>query len=261
VVTITIDGLCAKLGRRPVLSDVSATLQPGKLIGIIGPNGAGKSTLARVMLGLVQPSGGRVLLDGRDVSAIAPRELATLVAYLPQGQTLHWPLSVDRLVALGRLPHLGPMSRISAHDRDRVRDAMARADVSQLAGRTATELSGGERARVMLARALAVGAPAMIADEPLASLDLGHQLDVMSLLANEARAGSLITVVLHDLTMAARFCDELLLMHQGRMVASGKPADVLTRATLREVYGIDARLDQIDALLTITPIGRVGVGT
>jgi iron complex transport system ATP-binding protein len=257
MVTITIEGLHADLGRRPVLSDVTTTLQPGKLIGVIGPNGAGKSTLARAMLGLVPARSGSIHIDGRDVGTISPRDLATTIAYLPQGQTLHWPLSVERLVALGRLPHLGPMSRIGAADRQLIQEAMVRADVSHLAGRTATELSGGERARVMLARALAVGAPAIIADEPLGSLDLGHQLDVMTLLAREAQAGALVVVVLHELNMAARFCDTLLLMHEGRLMVSGTASEVLSRSWLQAVYGIDARLDQSDAGLTIIPTARL----
>lgn len=256
MVTIVIHGLHAKLGRRPVLSDVTATLRPGKLIGVIGPNGAGKSTLARAMLGLVSAAEGHVRIDDRDVGAIAPRELATTIAYLPQGQTLHWPLSVERLVALGRLPHLGPMSRIGAQDRREVHEAMARANVSHLAGRTATELSGGERARVMLARALAVGAPAIVADEPLGSLDIGHQLDVMALLAGEARAGALVVVVLHELNMAARFCDELLLMSEGRLVCMGSTAQVITTGRLDDVYGIEARLDRSADGLTIIPVRR-----
>jgi iron complex transport system ATP-binding protein len=256
MVTIAIDGLSADIGRRSVLTDISATLRPGRLIGIIGPNGAGKSTLARCLLGLVPAREGSVTLGDRDVRAIAARELASMIAYLPQGQTLHWPLSVERLVALGRLPHLGPMSRLSAQDHAIVREAMTRADVNHLAGRTATELSGGERARVMLARALAVGAPAIVADEPLASLDPGHQLDVMALLTGEARTGSLVIAVLHDLTMAARFCDEILLMHQGQLVTHGSPEHVLTAQRLEHVYRIKAQVDLRADHAMILPLRR-----
>lgn len=256
MVTITIENLSADLGRRPVLRAIGAELRPGRMIGVIGPNGAGKSTLARAMLGLVRAKIGSIAIDGRAVSDFRPRELAGKIAYLPQGQTLHWPLSVERLVALGRLPHLGPMSRMSADDAGIIREAMERADVTAQAKRIATELSGGERARVMLARVLAVGAPAIVADEPLASLDPGHQMDVMALLAREARGGALVVVVLHDLTMAARYCDQLLLLHDGRLVADGPPSEVLTRAHLRAVYGIDAQIGSYGGKPAVIPVDR-----
>jgi len=243
VVTIAIDRLSAGFGCTAVLHEVSATLQPGALIGVIGPNGAGKSTLLRAILGLVPPFHGTVTINGCDIARLPPRDMARTLAYLPQGQILHWPLAVERLVALGRLPHLGPMSRLGTADRAAIEAAMRRADVIHLAGRIATELSGGERARVMLARALAVGAGGLAVDEPLAALDPGHQIDVMDLLAREARAGALVIAVLHDLTMAARYCDRLLLIDGGRLVADGPPADVLTVDRLRDVYGIAGHVD------------------
>ncbi|MET0245730.1 MAG: ABC transporter ATP-binding protein, partial [Sphingomonas sp.] len=218
MVSIRIEGLGVTLGRRTVLQDVTASFAPGTLTGIVGPNGAGKSTLARAMLALV-PATGRVRLDDRDVATMPRAELARRIAYLPQGQTLHWPLSVERLVGLGRLPHLGPMSRVAEGDAAAIQRAMARADVTALRDRIATELSGGERARVLLARALAVEAPGLIADEPLASLDPGHQIDVMELMRAEADAGALVIAVLHDLTMAARYCDRLLLIDGGKVAA------------------------------------------
>lgn len=258
MVSVAIEGLSVELGRRTVLREIGATLAAGELIGVVGPNGAGKSTLVRAMLGLVTPCGGTVRLDGQDTARLAPRALARALSYLPQGQTLHWPLSVERLVALGRLPHLGPLSRLTAADRRAIDDAMVRADVADLAGRIATELSGGERARVMLARALAVGAPGLVVDEPLASLDPGHQIDVMELLAREARAGALVVAVLHDLTMAARYCDRLLLIGEGELIADGPPAEVLTAERLRAVYGITALVDTQGAAPLVVPLGRVG---
>ena len=256
MVTIRVEGLCANLGRRAVLQDIDATLAPGALIGIIGPNGAGKSTLVRAMLGLIDTTRGSVTIDGRAIATLPPRDRARAIAYLPQGQTLHWPLSVERLVALGRLPHLGPMSRIGAADHDAIAAAMARTDVAHLADRIATELSGGERARVMLARALAVGAPGLAVDEPLAALDPGHQIDVMQLLAREARAGGLVIAVLHDLSMAARYCDRLLLLDRGTLVADGTPEEVLTQDRLRAVYGITSRIDLAATPPLVAPLDR-----
>lgn len=255
MVMLQLDAVSVTLGRRQVLDGIDATFHAGTLVGIVGPNGAGKSTLARAMLALV-PAQGRILIDGGDIHALRRDDLARRIAYLPQGQTLHWPLTVERLVGLGRMPHLGPMSRIGAADHDAVERAMARADVTDLRHRVATELSGGERARVLLARALAIGAPAMVADEPLASLDPGHQIDVMDLLRAEAHAGALVMAVLHDLTMAARYCDRLLLIDQGRLVADGTPEAVLTPTNLREVYGIDATVQLDGAWPTVTTFGR-----
>lgn len=256
MVTLTLSGVGVTLGRRAVLHQVDAAFAPGTLTGIVGPNGAGKSTLARAMLALV-PATGRIEIDGRPAQAMPRAELAGRIAYLPQGQSLHWPLTVERLVELGRLPHLAPMSRIGADDRAAIDRAMARADVLSLRERDATELSGGERARALFARALAVEAPALIADEPLASLDPGHQIDVMDLLRAEASAGSLVIAVLHDLTMAARYCDRLLIVDAGRIAADGPPAEVLTPDLLRTVYGIAARVETDGDWPTVTTLGRI----
>ncbi len=252
MVTIAIAGLRVALGGRPVLDGIDALLEGGALIGVIGPNGAGKSTLARAILGLV-PIAGTVAIDGTQP---ARAELARRIAYLPQGQALHWPVSVERLVALGRLPHLGPLSRLSEADRSAIDRAMALADVAHLRDRVATELSGGERARALLARALAVEAPALVVDEPLASLDPGHQIEVMELLRRQADGGTLVIAVLHDLTLAARYCDRLLLLDHGRLVADGSATEVLTEQRLAEVYGIRAWFGHSGTDRLIVPLHR-----
>jgi len=255
VVTLTTQALSVSLGTRTVVDEMTLSLEPGRLIGIIGPNGAGKSTLVRVLLGLV-PYRGNIALDGAEITSLTRARIARELAYLPQGQTLHWPLSVERLVGLGRLPHLAPMSRISAADQAIIDRAMERADIGHLRDRIATELSGGERARVLLARALAVQARGLIADEPLASLDPAHQIDVMELLRAEARTGALVVAVLHDLTMAARYCDTLLLMDCGRPIAQGAPLEVLSEANLRDVYGVQARIEGDQTAPLVVPTGR-----
>lgn len=257
MVNITLDRVGVTLGRRAVVHGVSAEFGPGTLTGIVGPNGAGKSTLARAILALVRASG-TVWVDGIDAATMPRGELARRIAYVPQGQSLHWPLTIERLVGLGRLPHLAPMSQISGADTVAIERAMARADVLELRDRIATELSGGERARALFARALAVEAPALIADEPLASLDPGHQIDVMDMLRAEAAGGGLVIAVLHDLTMAARYCDRLLLIDEGRIVADGTPAEVLIAERLRAVYGIDATVETAGDWPTITVLGRAG---
>lgn len=255
MVTLTARQLGVSLGGHRVLDGIDASFAPGTLTGVIGPNGAGKSTLVRALTGLVPYTGG-VTLAGRDLAAIPRAERARAIAYLPQGQTLHWPLTVERLVQLGRLPHLGPLSRIAEADRAAIERAMASADVLDLRDRLATELSGGERARAMLARALAVEAPVLIADEPLAALDLLHQFEVMELLAAQARAGRTVIAVLHDLSMAARYCSRLLMLHRGRVAADDAPLSALTPERLATVYGVRVRVDMWRDVPLLVPLGR-----
>jgi iron complex transport system ATP-binding protein len=258
MVTVSLEAAEVKLGERTVVAGLSAELAAGSLIGVIGPNGAGKSTLVRALMGLVPLAGGAIRIDGAPVDTIAREDFARRIAYLPQGQELHWPLSVERLVALGRLPHLAPFSRMTEADAAAVENAMRRADILHLRHRNARELSGGERARALLARALAVEAKGLVADEPLASLDPGHQIDVMELLVGAARGGALVIAVLHDLTMAARHCDRLLLIDKGRLVADGPPAAVLTPPRLADTYGIDAHIRQVGESPLVVPLTRAG---
>lgn len=257
MVTIATQALSVDLGGRRVLDAIDVTLEQGALIGVIGPNGAGKSTLARALLGLLPAAAGSVTVEGADVASLGNAAIARRIAYLPQAYALHWPLSVARLVGLGRLPHLGPFSRIGAEDQAAIDAALRDTGTAHLADRTATELSGGERARVMLARTLATRAPALIADEPLTALDPGHQLEVMELLRDSARSGALILVILHDLSIAARFCDRLLLLDRGRLVADGPPAAVLTDAALASVYGITAWRGVAGEQPLLLPLDRV----
>ena len=234
------DAVRARLGGREVLSGVSAQLAAGELVGLIGANGAGKSTLMRVAAGVLAASGGRLLLGDSELQHQSGRQRARQLAYLPQGAPCHWPLPVARLVALGRLPHLQPWQRPGKADHAAVAWAMQQADVSHLAERDALSLSGGERARVMLARALAGEPTLLLADEPVAGLDPAHQLAVMRTLRERRQAGTGVLVSLHDLGLAARFCDRLWLLHKGRLLADGTPPDVLQPTHLVTAFGIEA---------------------
>ena len=256
MVSLVISALQVALGKRTVLHGIDARIEPGALVGVIGPNGAGKSTLARAITGLIPPAAGQVLLDGSDVQRVPRARLARRMAYLPQGQMVHWPLTVERLVSLGRLPHLAPFSAVGSEDRAAVERAMERAEIIELRDRVVTELSGGERARALIARALAVEAPALIADEPLAALDPGHQLQMMELLKAEAAAGALVIAVLHDLAMAARFCDRLILIHEGRLIADGTASTVLTPEHLSRCYNIRAWTGTIESQAVVLPLSR-----
>jgi len=231
--------IAINFGQAAVLRSVDLAVSSGEMVGLIGPNGSGKTTLLRVLANLRGPDAGDVTLEGRDLEEVGERELSKRIAYLAQGGDVHWPMRVEALVALGRLPHRRAFRDQTMSDRIAIEQAMIAADVVSLRNRTMMHLSGGERMRVLLARALAVEASLLLADEPVAALDPLHQLRAMELLRDAARSGTGIIVVLHDLSLAARFCDRLVLIARGGIVAEGRPTDVLTSANLAEAYGVD----------------------
>ncbi|MEJ1968757.1 MAG: ABC transporter ATP-binding protein [Rhizomicrobium sp.] len=235
---VAFDGVGAAYGARLVLDGVGAAFRAGAVTGIVGPNGAGKTTLLRVALGLLKPSAGTVLVLGKPPAAWSREGLAKAIAYLPQGAEAHWPVTARQLVSLGRLPHRAAFAPLSAADAAAAEDALARADAAQFAARRMDELSAGERARVLFARALATGAPVLLADEPAAFLDPAHQLRLMDLLREEAARGAAVAVTLHDLSLASRHCDEILVLKEGCVAASGAPAFALSDAALAAVFGI-----------------------
>jgi iron complex transport system ATP-binding protein len=221
------------------LRDVSLTLQAGEVVGLVGPNGSGKTTLIRVVTGVVRPGAGRVLVDGGDITRLRQRELARLVAVVPQDPALPPAFNALSCVLMGRTPHLRLLQNEGANDLDAARRAMLATDTWRLADRLLGELSGGERQRVVVARALAQETAILLLDEPTAHLDLGHQAGVLDLMRDCARDdGKAVLAVVHDLTLAARYCDRLVMLRAGSVVASGAPADVLTPQILRDVYGV-----------------------
>jgi iron complex transport system ATP-binding protein len=250
-VTLAVERLSVDLGRIAALREVTLAFEPGRLTIVIGPNGAGKTTLLRGAAGLVRPSAGQVVLGGRAVAGMSASERARAIAYLPQGGSVAWPLPVHDVVALGRLPYGESPDRLSTEGRRCVEAALGALGLAGLEKRPATALSGGERARVLVARALATAAPVLLADEPVAALDPRHQLVVLDVLRNRARAGATVVAVMHDLALAARFGDEIVLLNGGRLQASGRPADVLTQARLAQSFGIEARVAVIGDDLVI----------
>ncbi|WP_454621691.1 ABC transporter ATP-binding protein [Bradyrhizobium cenepequi] len=237
---LSAEHLNVALAGRRVLSDVSLQLASGHLVALVGPNGAGKTTLLRALAGLI-PSDGVIKVGGEALAVLPLRERAKRFGYLPQGHMVHWPLPARDIVALGRYPHgATDPARLSARDVEAVTRAMQAADVMEFAERRVTELSGGERSRVALARVFAVEAPIILADEPTASLDPRHQIDVMKGLRAAADKGVLVIVVTHDLGLAARFADHALVLSQGRLASQGAPADALSEAVMADVFRISA---------------------
>ncbi len=240
---LRVQQLSLTLGDKPVVSEVSLQLKPGEMLALIGPNGAGKTSLLKAIAQLLAYRG-HVQLGGQDLQQLSLQQRARQVAYLSQGHECCWPISVADLVALGRHPYQQGWRSWRAKDKRRDDDAVLRAlektDLLRLAERPLNQLSGGERARALLARALAVEAPLLLADEPVAALDPYHQLRVMELLRQHCNDGQNAIAVLHDLTLASRFCDRLALMDGGRLVAIGSVSDVLTPDNLRTVYGVSA---------------------
>ncbi|WP_157017123.1 ABC transporter ATP-binding protein [Mesorhizobium xinjiangense] len=250
---LKLDDLSAFLGGRRVVDQVSLAVGEGECVGLIGPNGAGKSSLLRAALGLVAAAG-TVEIAGRDASSWSPRQRAQHVAYLPQDHEIAWPVSVERLVALGRAPHRGRFAGLGPRDRTAIEAAMRRMEVDQFRTQPATRLSGGEKARVLIARALAQEAPLLLADEPTGGLDPAHQITLMRLFRALASEGKAVVASLHDLGLAARWCTRLVLIDKGRIVADGPPDTVLNEEALRAVYGVTAFRGEAEGGMVLQPL-------
>lgn len=255
---LSVSDLSVSLGKRRVLHGIDAVLRPGKVTAILGPNGSGKSTLVRTLAGLLAPDTGTVTLGSTPLARLDPRERARRIGYLPQEATVHWDLGVADLVALGRLPHRAPFAGLSPEDQTAIDSAIEATGVRPLADRLVTQLSGGERARVLLARVLAGEPQWLLADEPLASLDPVHQLDMLDRLRALAAGCMGVVIVLHDLVQAARAADDVLLLRDGRPVVFGPAATALAHQPLRDAFGVEVMVigDDQGRMLPV-PIGRV----
>jgi iron complex transport system ATP-binding protein len=261
-VTLRATAVAVRYGERAALQPTSFELEPGQFVALVGPNGAGKSTLLKALAGLV-PHAGDVDWQGQPLAALGADARARTVAYLPQSPTVHWPLPTRELVALGRLPHRAYAASGKTDDEAAVDWALASTATAAFAERSVDRLSVGERARVLLARALAVRAPVLLVDEPIAVLDPYHQLQVMEVLRAYASAGSaaanrpLVVAVLHDLALAARFCDRVLLLDGGRLAADGTPEETLTADALRRHYRVEPLIIRHEGAPLIVPWSRI----
>jgi len=245
---ITVDGVTVEARGRAILRDVSFSIEPGERVALVGPNGAGKSTLLRVIAGILRPAAGRVELAGTPLAALERPEIARRLAVVPQQTALPFSMRVEEVVALGRLPHEAALRGARPSDRAAVAAAIDRVGLGHLLGRDARELSLGERQLVLLALAVAQAAPALLLDEPTVHLDLRHQVEAMELMRDlNERDGTTLVAVLHDLGLAAHFFPRLILLDRGRLVADGPPAEVLTDARIRDVFGVEPALVRLAA--------------
>ncbi|HJR94453.1 MAG TPA: ABC transporter ATP-binding protein [Gaiellaceae bacterium] len=242
-----------ELGGHAVVDAVDLSVADGEWLALIGPNGAGKTTLLRAIARLV-PFGGDIVLDGRAVSRLARSELARLVAVVPQEPSTPPWMTVAEYVLLGRTPHLGPLAKEGARDREAAARALGRLDLLAFADRPLGTLSGGEKQRAVVARALAQEARIVLLDEPTAALDIGHQQQALELLDGlRAESGLTLVAAMHDLTLAAQYADRMVLLDAGRVVADGLPADVLTEALIAEHYGASIELVRVKGRLAVVP--------
>lgn len=237
--TLRADNVSFAYTRTPVVDRATIEVRAGEIVGVIGPNGSGKSTLLRILAGLRSPSGGSVTIDGEPLRRMPPRERARTVGFLPQSPDAPPGVCVRELVWMGRAPHIRRFAPPTQDDRDAVELALQDCDLTGLADRPLSALSGGERQRAWLALTLAQRTPAVLLDEPITALDIGHQLAALSLVRRIARERTLaVAMVLHDLDLAAQSCDRLVAMRDGRVIAEGTPESVLTPETCHELFGV-----------------------
>lgn len=254
-------GVTVGYGARAVIDGLDVSIPPGVITTIIGPNGCGKSTLLRTLCRLLKPTSGSVVLDGEDIVTLRTRDVAKKLGLLPQAPLAPDGLTVSDLVARGRHPHQSWLRQWSSDDADVVRSALAMTGVSDLADRPVDSLSGGQRQRVWISMTLAQGTDLLLLDEPTTYLDLAHAIDVLDLVDDLHESGRTVVMVLHDLNLATRYSDNLVVMREGAVLAQGHPRDVITAELLHEAFGLRAKVidDPVGDRPLIVPIGRTHV--
>ncbi|OZM72071.1 cobalamin/Fe(3+)-siderophore ABC transporter ATP-binding protein [Amycolatopsis antarctica] len=261
--TLRVSDLRLGYDDREVVKGLSMEVPPGAVTMIVGPNACGKSTLLRGLARLLTPTSGTVYLDGRDIRSMPTREVATVLGILPQSPVAPEGISVTDLVGRGRYPHQGWFRRWTPADDEAVAQALVATDTIELAARPVDELSGGQRQRVWIAMALAQRTDLLLLDEPTTYLDVSHQVEVLDLLTDLNRTdGSTVVVVLHDLNLACRYADHIIVMREGEIVAQGAPSDVVDAPTIERVFDMRCEIveDPVSRTPMIVPIGRHHVG-
>ena len=250
--SLSVQHLSFSYGPRRILEDVTFEVAPGAFCALLGPNGSGKSTLVKAIAGVHRAKSGTVTVEGRETSSLGRRELATVVGYVPQAGDAPFDLTVREAVMLGRTPHFGIAPR--AEDRAKVEDAIARMGLGDLAERSMSELSGGQAQRALIARSLAQDTRVLLLDEPTSALDLRYQIETLQLVRQITREeGISALIAIHDLNHAARYCDQIVVLHGGRLVADGSPAEALRVPVLRSVYEVDVEVDAREGAVEVRP--------
>jgi iron complex transport system ATP-binding protein len=246
--------------KKPLLQDINLTFKTGEFVGLIGANGAGKSTLLQLLLGLIKPQSGSVLINDNDLNTLKRRDIAKQLAFVPQSIELPYAFTAQELVAMGRNPYLGPFELETAKDKKLIDEAMHKTDIEHLKNRLVNTLSGGEKQRVIIARALAQQAATILLDEPIASLDICHQIETLQLIQSLTQAGKLAITALHDLNLAASYCDRLILIGGNAntsaktIVADGTPEQVLNQTNLANYFSIKADIIKTESNISLTNI-------
>lgn len=245
---LTVRHVAARYGQRLVLDGVCLHVRKGEFVGLLGANGSGKSTLLRTLAGLRKPDKGAVMLNGRPLVRYKSKELAKIIGYVPQDTSFDFDFTVQEIVRMGRHPHTSRFRAESPGDRDAVRQALMQTRLLELSGRSVQELSGGQRQMAFIAKALAQEPELLLLDEPISALDIRHQLQVLELIRLVAGSGTASVAALHDLNLAARYCDRIVLLSEGRVLADGRPGEVLTEAHIHTAYGVKSRVHMDDLL-------------
>ncbi|HJF51152.1 MAG TPA: ABC transporter ATP-binding protein [Brachybacterium paraconglomeratum] len=250
--SLSVQHLSFSYGPRRILEDVTFEVAPGAFCALLGPNGSGKSTLVKAIAGVHRAKSGTVTVEGRETSSLGRRELARVIGYVPQVGDAPFDLTVREAVMLGRTPHFGIAPR--AEDRAKVEDAIARMGLGDLAERSMSELSGGQAQRALIARALAQDTRVLLLDEPTSALDLRYQIETLQLVRQITREeGISALIAIHDLNHAARYCDQIVVLHGGRLVADGSPAEALRAPVLRSVFEVDVEVDAREDAVEVRP--------
>ena len=236
---LSLKGVSFYRGECPVVNAVSLSVEPGQMIGILGANGAGKTTLLSLMAGLISPSAGQIEFSALPLHTMPLKDRARHISYLAQAMECSWPLTTEQVVMMGRIPHLSPFRKPEQCDYDACNNAMHDTGCEAFRTRSVLELSGGERARVLLARALATRPQLLLADEPVSGLDPYHQHSILHMFSARAAEGMAVVTVLHDLLLASRYCSSVVILHKGELLAAGSPQEVLTPAIVKQVFGME----------------------
>ncbi|WP_354623313.1 ABC transporter ATP-binding protein [Psychromonas sp. MME2] len=259
---ISCRNLTFSYNKQAVLKNINLTFQSGQFVGLIGANGAGKSTLLKLLLGLLKPQSGVVMVDDIDLQAQKRRDIAKKIAFVPQSTELPYAFSVEEIVAMGRNPYLGAFELLNKEDLRLIEQALHKTDIIHLRNRIVNTLSGGEKQRVIIARALAQQSPTILLDEPIASLDICHQIETLQLIESLSKNGKLAITALHDLNFAARYCDRIILLGKDAhnttsVIADGSAQEVLNAENLRHCFSIEADIIKSENginLVNITPL-------